>query len=107
MFHATDAGRRPMDLYYEHRPTRDPTKSATMVVSLKIAHAPPVHVLKHYAAAVRLMDLRYLPRDEVRWSCRVWVKELLKVLSRDGHISLPLTPGMSDWFSSLQYFSNN
>ncbi|KAK3989018.1 hypothetical protein QBC44DRAFT_308847 [Cladorrhinum sp. PSN332] len=39
--------------------------------------------------AVPLMDRRYIPRGEPRWTCPVWVKEVLATLQKNGYIRLP------------------
>lgn len=87
--HATDAGRVPLDLYKELRPVSDPRKSSTLVVALNIARSPGLEALESCAGAVRLMDSRYLPRGESKWTCRVWVKEVLGLLQSKGYIGLP------------------
>ncbi|KAH7194488.1 hypothetical protein DER44DRAFT_889579 [Fusarium oxysporum] len=89
LFHATDAGRQALDLYYEARKVRDPSKSKTMVVCLKIVEAPTVEYLNHYASQIPLMDPSYLPAGESQWTCRVWVKETLKRLHKNSQIVLP------------------
>ncbi|KAH6621479.1 hypothetical protein B0J18DRAFT_432604 [Chaetomium sp. MPI-SDFR-AT-0129] len=88
VLHATDAGRQPLDLYLEVRPVRDPRRSQTLVVALKIADSPGIDVLDKAAATVRLMEPRSLPPSERRWTCRVWVKEVLTVLAKNRQIRL-------------------
>lgn len=40
------------------------------------------------------MDTRYLPRGERQWTCRVWVKQLLKLLHDNRYIQLPWSLGI-------------
>ncbi|KGQ08668.1 hypothetical protein BBAD15_g5998 [Beauveria bassiana D1-5] len=47
--------------------------------------------MKSIAAQVPLMDPRHIPRGEVQWTCRVWVKEVLRGLQRHQVIELPGT----------------
>ncbi|KAI5456807.1 hypothetical protein BGZ63DRAFT_458066 [Mariannaea sp. PMI_226] len=89
LFHATDTGRQALDLFYEARKVSNPTKSKSMVVCLKIANAPRVETLHHFASQVPLMNPRHLPKREPQWTCRVWVKETLKVLHENHQIELP------------------
>ncbi|KAK4466048.1 hypothetical protein QBC42DRAFT_259892 [Cladorrhinum samala] len=89
LVHATDAGRRALDLYQEVRPVSNPLKSGSMVVVLKIAQSLSIEALDQCARSVRLMDPKYLPRGERQWTCRVWVKEVLGVLHQNKYISLP------------------
>lgn len=55
-----------------------------MVVCLKIANFPGAEALDYCSSSVGLMDPRYLPRSERQWTCRVWVKEVLRVLDKGG-----------------------
>ncbi|RBR26209.1 uncharacterized protein FIESC28_00992 [Fusarium coffeatum] len=89
LFHATDAGRQALDLYYENRKVRDPSKSKSMVVCLMIAKSPKAEYLDHYASRIPLMNCSHLPAGEPQWTCRVWVKETLKALHEKGQIVLP------------------
>ncbi|ATY61874.1 hypothetical protein A9K55_007913 [Cordyceps militaris] len=91
LFHATDMGRRPLDLYPEVRIVSDPLKSKTMTCCLKVARAPSLESIKAVASTVRLMDPRYLPRNEPLWTCRVWVKEVLASLEANGLTQLPVS----------------
>lgn len=91
--HATVAGRGPLDLYQEVRRVRDPQASRTMVVVLKIANSPGMDAVESCTDSVRLMDDRHLPSGERQWTCRVWVKEILKALHRTGYIRLPADVG--------------
>jgi hypothetical protein len=65
-----------------------------MVVCLKISNSPGIQILEHYASSIRLMDTRYLPRGERQWTCRVWVKQLLKLLHDNHYIQLPWSIGI-------------
>ncbi|KAI0843960.1 hypothetical protein F5Y00DRAFT_249814 [Daldinia vernicosa] len=89
LMHATDTNRAALDLYLEERRVSNPLRSGTMVVVLKIADAPSLDTLRKCASSIHLMDPRYLPRGEDRWTCRVWVKEMLKSLHKHRCISLP------------------
>lgn len=89
LFHATDTGRQALDLFYEARKVSNPTESRSMVACLKIADAPRVEALHHFASQVPLMNPRHLPKREPQWTCRVWVKETLKVLQENRQIELP------------------
>ncbi|KAI0840597.1 hypothetical protein F5Y06DRAFT_263136 [Hypoxylon sp. FL0890] len=89
LLHATDANRKPLDLYSEVRRVSDPLRSGSMVVILKITDSPGLNALKKCASSIRLMDPAYLPRGESRWTCRVWVKEVLNSLHKNGYIELP------------------
>ncbi|KAK4446310.1 hypothetical protein QBC34DRAFT_383463 [Podospora aff. communis PSN243] len=89
MLHGTDANRAPLDLYKEVRAVSNPRRSGTLVVILKIAHTPGMDALEFCANSVHLMDPRYLPPGERQWTCRVWVKEVLRLLNKSGYIKLP------------------
>ncbi|KAL7627722.1 hypothetical protein AAE478_001917 [Parahypoxylon ruwenzoriense] len=89
LLHATDTGREALDLYQEVRRVSDPRKSGTLVVVLKIANSPGLDALNRCASSIRLMDPRYLPQGESRWTCRVWIKEVLNSLHRNRYIHLP------------------
>ncbi|KAI1160385.1 hypothetical protein F5B18DRAFT_507709 [Nemania serpens] len=69
-----------------------------MVVVLKIGSSISFRALDAYASSVHLMDPRYLPRGEIQWTCRVWVKEVLNLLHNAQLISLPCN------LSSLEEF---
>ncbi|KAK3375655.1 hypothetical protein B0T24DRAFT_525298 [Lasiosphaeria ovina] len=86
--HATDVDRAPLDLYTQVRPVSNPLASGTLVVVLKIARSPGRDALEFCANIdnVGLMDPRRLPPGEIQWTCRVWVKEVLKVLQKKGYI---------------------
>ncbi|KAI1745672.1 hypothetical protein F4680DRAFT_443143 [Xylaria scruposa] len=98
LVHATDTGRRALDLYKEVRSVNNPLRSKSMVVVLKIGSSVSLRALDAYASSVHLMDPRYLPRGEVQWTCRVWVKEVLYLLHKAQLISLPCS------LSSLEEF---
>ncbi|KAI2627300.1 hypothetical protein GGS26DRAFT_561307 [Hypomontagnella submonticulosa] len=89
LLHASDTDRAALDLYQEVRRVRNPLNSRTMVVVLKIADSPGLEALKSCASSVHLMDPNYLPQGESRWTCRVWVKELMTSLHRNRYIELP------------------
>ncbi|KAI0449741.1 hypothetical protein F5B21DRAFT_493395 [Xylaria acuta] len=89
LVHATDAGRQALDLYKEVRQVKNPLRSKSMVVVLKIGSSVSLRALDAYASSVHLMDPRYLPRGEVQWTCRVWVKEVLHLLHNAQLITLP------------------
>ncbi|KAK3943595.1 hypothetical protein QBC46DRAFT_35571 [Diplogelasinospora grovesii] len=89
MFHATDTNRKPLDLYTETRPIRDPVLSRSMVVALMVAQPVTWEQVSFCAKSVRLMNPKYLPLGEPRWTCRVWVKEVIKALQKSNYISLP------------------
>ncbi|CAJ2507752.1 Uu.00g089380.m01.CDS01 [Anthostomella pinea] len=89
LFHATDLGRAPLDLYQESHDVKLPERSRTMVVFLAIASSPGVQQLESLASSIRLMDKRYLPKGESQWTCRVWVKDFLVALHRNHLIRLP------------------
>ncbi|KAM0740278.1 hypothetical protein ACQRIT_005462 [Beauveria bassiana] len=91
LFHATDRGRRALDLYVEFRTVSDPMRSKTMTACLVLCRAPSIDTIKSIAAQIPLMDPRHIPRGEVQWTCRVWVKELLSGLQRHQVIKLPGT----------------
>ncbi|KAM3435323.1 hypothetical protein MY4824_004904 [Beauveria thailandica] len=91
LFHATDLGRRALDLYMEIRTVSDPMRSKTMTACLVLCRAPSIDNIKSIAAQVPLMDPRHIPRGEVQWTCRVWVKELLRGMQRHQVIELPGT----------------
>ncbi|KAM3510129.1 hypothetical protein MY10362_000168 [Beauveria mimosiformis] len=91
LFHATDQGRRALDLYMEIRPVSDPMKSKTLTACLILCRAPSVSTIKSIAAQVPLMDPRHIPHGEVQWTCRVWVNEVLRGLERQRMIKLPGT----------------
>ncbi|KAG8424591.1 hypothetical protein J3459_002475 [Metarhizium acridum] len=91
LLHATDAGRTALDLYKEVRKVSDPRKSKSLVVCLKIADAPSMQILDRVASSVRLMDRNCLPWGEAQWTCRVWVKEVLRSLHENRHINLSVT----------------
>jgi hypothetical protein len=77
----------------ELRAVKDPRKSKSMLVCLKVADSPGLDALKSAASAVRLMDKRYLPRGEPRWTCRVWVKEVISALVTSRLIRLSISVG--------------
>ncbi|TRX97952.1 hypothetical protein FHL15_001162 [Xylaria flabelliformis] len=89
LVHATDTGRQALDLYKEVRSVNNPLRSKSMVVVLKIGSSVSLRALDTYASSVHLMDPRYLPRGEVQWTCRVWVKEVLYLLHDARLVSLP------------------
>ncbi|KAI0007109.1 hypothetical protein F4779DRAFT_593363 [Xylariaceae sp. FL0662B] len=89
LYHATDIGRAPLDLYYETKKVSDPAKSKTMIVCLKIADAPVHSAIDSIAERVPLMNRSKLPSDERQWTCRVWVKETLGYLHRAKILRLP------------------
>ncbi|KAL2176139.1 uncharacterized protein P884DRAFT_245810 [Thermothelomyces heterothallicus CBS 202.75] len=91
LIHATNANRSPPDLYSEFRSVSDPRKSRSMLVFLKIAKSPGLDALRYAASAVRLTDKRALPPGEPRWTCRVWVKEVLRVMEENQFIKLPMS----------------
>ncbi|KAK3682891.1 hypothetical protein B0T22DRAFT_484909 [Podospora appendiculata] len=91
MMHATDLNRAALDLYQEGRGVTDPKKSKSMVVCTKVADLADRRAFEACASSFRLMDHRYLPREEPQWTCRVWVKEVLLTLDRCRYIALPLT----------------
>lgn len=93
LVHATDANRRALDLRKETRKVSKPLSSKTMVACLKIADSPGIQVLDAAADSVGLMDPRSLPRDEPEWTCRVFVKQVIKRLRNDGRIDLPVSRG--------------
>lgn len=64
-----------------------------MVVCLKIAQAPNLKHLNHYASQIPLMNSSHLPAGESQWTCRVWVKETLKQLHENAQIVLPAHVG--------------
>ncbi|KAM3456657.1 hypothetical protein MY3296_001612 [Beauveria thailandica] len=89
LFHATDRGRRALDLYIDFRTVSDPMRSKTMTACLLLCRAPSINTIKSIAAQVPLMDPRHIPRGEVQWTCRVWVKEVLRGLQRHRVVDLP------------------
>ncbi|TWU72122.1 hypothetical protein ED733_002219 [Metarhizium rileyi] len=88
LLHATDTGRTALDLYKEVRKVSDPRKSKSLVVCLKIDNAPSIQTLDRVACSVRLMDHAHLPWGETQWTCRVWVKEVLRALHENRQILL-------------------
>lgn len=59
--------------------------------------------MKSIAAQVPLMDPRHIPRGEVQWTCRVWVKEVLRGLQRHQVIELPGTIGRFMYRETLMF----
>ncbi|KAL7278132.1 hypothetical protein PYCCODRAFT_1469456 [Trametes coccinea BRFM310] len=92
MYHATDFNRHPMDLYREIRDLNDdPRASRSMLVIMKISSSPGEVAMELFSSYqwVPLMDQKRIPWGEERWTCRVWVKEVLKVLQAQNQIRLP------------------
>ncbi|KAI0656934.1 hypothetical protein C8Q70DRAFT_304881 [Cubamyces menziesii] len=91
LYHATDVGHQPLELFKEVRQIRNPQTSKTMVVVLRVTSTPGTQNLDYFSSAsfVHLMDRRYLPQGEQYWTCRVWVKEVLKTLHNNRRIVLP------------------
>lgn len=82
-----------MDLYQEIRSVSNPLLSRSMVVILRIANSPGMQVLRQCASSIGLMDPRFLPREERRWTCRVWVKQFLLALHNRRYVELPSSIG--------------
>ncbi|KAG4222453.1 hypothetical protein PC116_g29073 [Phytophthora cactorum] len=82
-----------MDLQVEERQKWNPLQSSSAIVILKIANSPGMDILRQYAGSIRLMDPRYLPHGEPEWTCRVWLKEVLKSLHNDRYITLDVDIG--------------
>ncbi|CAI6067722.1 unnamed protein product [Clonostachys chloroleuca] len=91
LFHATDLNREPLDLRLEIREVRDPRRSQKLVTCLQIATLRSMEIMEACAKSIRLMDPRHVPFGEMRWTCRVWVKEVLVTLNHAGYIKLPMT----------------
>ncbi|KAI0161247.1 hypothetical protein GGR57DRAFT_454085 [Xylariaceae sp. FL1272] len=89
LVHATDMHRKALDLYKEFREVKNPLLSKTMVMILKIGSSISPDVLKSHASSVHLMDPKYLPSGEPQWTCRVWVKEVLRMLQIAKVLILP------------------
>ncbi|KAI1345431.1 hypothetical protein F5Y01DRAFT_320766 [Xylaria sp. FL0043] len=89
LVHATDTGRSALDLYKEIRAVKNPLRSKSLITVFKIGGNISLQSLDACASSVPLMDPRYLPRGEVQWTCRVWVKEALRALQEAGLLSLP------------------
>ncbi|KAH6717568.1 hypothetical protein BKA61DRAFT_571658 [Leptodontidium sp. MPI-SDFR-AT-0119] len=81
LFHATDAGRDALDLYYEQRKVSNPLRSRSMVACLKIGEASSSTAIHRLSAGERV------------WTCRVYVKEALTALHNDRFLSLPASVG--------------
>lgn len=75
-----------LDFYYEARATDNPLLSTTLVVCLKVAHAPSPSAMDAIMRQIPLMDPRRLPPGERVWTCRVWVKEALQKMHNAGLI---------------------
>jgi hypothetical protein len=76
--HATDArSSRAMDLYIGSKEAENPRSSPSLVVCLAIAPSPGFEAVKSAARTVRLTNRRYLTHWEPRWTCRVWVMEVM------------------------------
>jgi hypothetical protein len=88
LYHATDAGRQPLDLYPQGADLANPVKSRTMAVCLQVGRVKggdPFKALDAVTdlAVVPLMDvpkLKLVFSNETQWTCRVWVKAVLSVL---------------------------
>ncbi|CAH0045736.1 unnamed protein product [Clonostachys solani] len=91
LLHATDLNRQPLDLRLEIRKVKDPRKSRTLVTCLQISTLRSMEIMEACAKSVRLMNPRHVPFGEMRWTCRVWVKEVLLTLDNGGYIKLPMT----------------
>jgi hypothetical protein len=90
LFHATDTGRKALDLLYEHRNVRNPLRSESMIVCLKIGDAPSPKAIGECVNRVPLMSRSRLPAGEPQWTCRVWVKEALNALHQYRVMNLPM-----------------
>jgi hypothetical protein len=116
LYHATDARRNGeifragLDLYFQKREVSNPRKSSTMVVCLKVPTTSNagalMRALDSAESRVPLMCPPY-PDGEGRWTCRVWVKEVLRMLQADGlvlqtmDVGELLPPVHSDWGETL------
>ncbi len=78
-----------MDLYQEIREVEDGMISRSLTVYLRICDSPELDAVKNCASSVHLIGPSYLPEGEPRWTCRVWVKEVLGLLERDDHLQAP------------------
>ncbi|KUJ15475.1 uncharacterized protein LY89DRAFT_735582 [Mollisia scopiformis] len=93
LFHATDAGRQPLDLYYEERKVENPTKSKSMTVCVKIGDVSSTTAIHRCVSTVPLMSRSRIPAGERQWTCRVYVKEALNALHNAQLLSLPASVG--------------
>ena len=93
MFHASDEGRRALDLFYERRNVSNPLKSRSMVVILKIGDVSSAAAIHGSVSKVPLMSQSRLPAGEAQWTCRVYVKQALEALNQDRILRLPANVG--------------
>ncbi|TVY34923.1 hypothetical protein LOCC1_G006403, partial [Lachnellula occidentalis] len=89
LFHASDEGRRPLDLFYERRNVSNPLRSRSMVVVLKIGDVSSASAIDRSVSRVPLMSRSRLPPGEPQWTCRVYVKQALEALNQDRILRLP------------------
>ncbi|KAL2136862.1 hypothetical protein VTI74DRAFT_588 [Chaetomium olivicolor] len=90
LFHATDEGKKPLELYRQIRPSSNPMKSSVLVVCLKIANLTDVNALDACSSQKKVpLMTPSVPYNEPRWTCRVWVKAVLDSLATNNIISLP------------------
>ncbi|KAJ4391474.1 hypothetical protein N0V93_005091 [Gnomoniopsis smithogilvyi] len=95
VYHATDVGRRAMDLYRQSfTSSSGMLQSRTVVVALYVGQMDPKMGKQHLDYASRddlthLMDKRYLPSNEPIWTCRIWAKTVLSIAHQNRYIQLP------------------
>lgn len=84
---------RPLELYKQVLRVVEPLTSRTLVAFLKISCSPGREVLETCADWIGPMDPSNLPAGEPRWTSVLWVREMLRTLQNNGHISLPASLG--------------
>lgn len=90
-----------MDLYREDYNTNSGMLlSKTVVTALYLCEVDPIKGQQHFDYASKdelthLMNVAKLPKNEPRWTCRVWAKRVLEIASDKHWISLPALLGKS------------